>query len=191
MEIEYIYPFMDLEIRVDQGRPRLRGKFPYSGLATKRDRGSERKESIMPLAFRYAIQDESREISLLSGHDFDKPLGSRQRGSLTIRDDNDGVYFEASLPVASEQPSWVRDTMLAVQQGLISGISPGFKIPPAGVVPNAETLIEEANNPGVFIRQIHQAVLVEMSLVSRPAYPDTTIETRSLDLDTFALMRLI
>ena len=66
-----------------------------------------------------------------------------------------------------------------VRAGLAGGISPGFLVPPADVVPDAEVLEEEAGNPGVFTRVIKAAVLYELSIVTRPAYSGTSIDIRS------------
>ncbi len=33
-------------------------------------------------------------------------------------------------------------------------------------------MVPEKGNPGIFIRQIRNVVLVELSIVTRPAYPD-------------------
>ena len=47
-----------------------------------------RKERFEPGAFRYAIEDDSRAIDVLVGHDFGKPLASRLKLKLncpTIR----------------------------------------------------------------------------------------------------------
>ena len=52
----------------------------------------------------------------------------------------------------------------------------------AGTVPNAEELIPDPEAPGIFIRQINQAVLYEISLVTRPSYKDTELSLRSEDL---------
>ena len=57
--------------------------------------------------------------------------------------------------------------------------SPGFRVPPQSAVPNAEELIPEPGNPGVQIRVIRQAVLYELSLVTRPAYPETIVDLRA------------
>ena len=76
----------------------------------------------------------------------------------------------------------MKDTVLAVRSGLIRGISPGFRVPPTSAVANAETLIPEAGNPGVFIRQINEAVLFELSLVTRPSYVESSVDVRSADL---------
>ena len=72
----------------------------------------------------------------------------------------------------------MRDTVLAVESGLVGGISPGFVVPPRSRVPNAERLTPEPGNPSVLIREINDAVLYELSLVTRPAYPDTEVEHR-------------
>ena len=63
--------------------------------------------------------------------------------------------------------------MRAVDAGLIRGVSPGFRVPPASAVANAEELVDEPGNPDVQIRQINQAVLYELSLVTRPAYVES------------------
>ena len=55
-------------------------------------------------------------------------------------------------------------------------------MPPAGTVPNAEELIADPEVAGIFIRQINQAVLYEISLVTRPSYKDTELSLRSEDL---------
>ena len=157
---------------------RLRGSFPYNKTATRRDRGKVRKEMFSPHAFLFTIQEPEREIHLLSGHSYDKPLASKLAGSLEIEDTPEAVTFEATLPPRSEQPSWMRDTVLAVEQGLATGLSPGFRVPPASVVPNAEQLIPEPGNDAVMIRQINAAVLAEFSVVTRAVYKEAGVELR-------------
>ena len=72
----------------------------------------------------------------------------------------------------------MRDAVLSVQAGLVGGISPAFRVPPASAVPDAEVLEDEPGNPGVKIRRIRAAVLFELSLVTRPAYPNTEVDIR-------------
>ena len=45
-------------------------------------------------------------------------------------------------------------------------------------IEGAEVLVPEPGNPGVMIREIREALLFEISLVTRPAYPETTIQRR-------------
>ena len=170
-----------VEIRREgDGPPTLHGRFPYGTMATMKNRGTVRKESFRSRAFRFSISQETeREINLLVGHDYQRPLASRRAGSLTIRDGDDAVTFEATLPAAAEQPTWMRDALLSVRAGLMTGVSPGFIVPPRNVVPGAEKLIPEPGNAAVMIREIREAVLMEMSLVTRPTYPQTDVEARA------------
>ena len=175
-----VYPIFEageLEIR-QSGRGRvLRGRFNYASMATIRDRGRVRKETFEPRAFRFAIEDDSRQIDVLAGHDFGKPLASRKAGTLEIVDGDEAVTFEARLP--DDPPSWVIDAERAIAAGLMTGLSPGFTVPPASAVPDAERLEPEPGNPGVQIRVIREAVLREFSVVTAPAYADAGVALRS------------
>ncbi|MEO0939877.1 MAG: HK97 family phage prohead protease [Pseudomonadota bacterium] len=168
-----------LEVRREGKRPVIRGKFPYGSLAVIADRGRVRKERIMPGAFNFALEDD-REVNLLMGHDFDKPLASRGAGTLTFADTPDEFVFDATIASEIEDVSHVRDALSLLASGLVRGVSPGFRVPPASTVPGAERLDEEPGNPGVFIRTILALVLYEISLVTRPAYPSTEAELRAL-----------
>ena len=172
-----IFEAGELEIRRSGGSRTVRGRFNYSSMATIRDRGRVRKERFEPGAFRYAIEDDSRQIDVLVGHDFGKPLASRKAGTLIIEDGADAVTFEARLP--DDPPSWVIDAERAIAAGLMTGLSPGFSVPPASAVPDAERLEDEPGNPGVQIRVIRAAVLREFSIVTAPAYADAAVDLRA------------
>ena len=119
-----------------------------------------------------------RDTHLLVGHNYGQPLASSLAGTLTIVDTAEAWTFEARLPPEGSRPSWMADAVTAVEAGLVGGLSPGFAVPPASAVPNAEELEPEPGNPGVTIRRINHAVLFEMSLVTRPAYAETTVDLR-------------
>ena len=171
-----------LEIRQVGGARLLSGTFHYNSVGTTSDRGRVRKESFASRAFAFAIQDESRKIDLLVGHDFGKPVASRQSGTLSIVDADDAVRFEATLPDEALTPSWVTDVERAILNGTMVGLSPGFRVPPVSAVPNAERLIPEPGNPGVQIRRISDAVLREFSIVTAGIYDDALVELRAEDL---------
>ena len=169
----------DWEYRQEGHTPQIRGVFRYDGMATIANTGRRRKERIQPGAFSYTIERPDFEINLLSGHELSKPLASKRAGSLALADGADALDFTASLPPDSQQPSYMRDTVLAISAGLIGGISPGFNVPPRSAVPDAEFDEPEPGNPGVFIRVVRAALLYELSTVTRAAYADSTsVETR-------------
>ena len=176
-----IFEASKLEIRRSGGMRILTGRFNYGSTATVRDRGRVRKERFEPRAFRFAIEDETRQLDILVGHDFGKPIASRKAGTLEIADGDDAVNFEARLPDAP--PSWVVDAELSIAARLMVGLSPGFVVPPASVVPDAERFVEEAGNPGVQIRVISSAVLREFSVVTAAAYQDAVVDLRAERLD--------
>ena len=174
----------NLEIRRVGGASSIAGVFNYGSKGTISDRGRVRKESFASRAFRFAIDTEpDRKIDLLVGHDFGKPVASRQSGSLTIADSAEAVTFEATLPEEALMPSWVLDVIKAIQNGTMVGLSPGFRVPPKSAVLNAERFIPEPGNPGVQIRQISDAVLREFSIVTAGIYDDALVELRAEDQD--------
>lgn len=171
---------VDLEVRQEGERPTITGRFPYGSKATVSNSGRRRKEEFSPGAFEYVLRPDQqhREINFLMGHDLSQPLASRSTGTMVLTDSPEALTFRASLPAASAQTTWQRDFLLAHQQGMVRGISPGFLMPPRDRFPDAESTVAEAGNPGVFVRVIKQAVLAEFSAATRPAYPDTSLEAR-------------
>ena len=172
----------ELEIRQFGGARSIVGTFRYNSIATTNDRGRVRKESFASRAFRFAIEDVNRKIDLLVGHDFGKPIASRQSGSLRVVDGDDAVRFEGTLPEEGLAPSWVTDVEKAIANGTMKGLSPGFRVPPVSAVPNAERLIPEPGNPAVQIRLVNDAVLREFSVVTAGIYDDAVVELRAEDL---------
>ena len=124
----------DLEIR-QPGRGRsLTGSFPYGRLAVRSDRGRVRKERIGPRAFRFAVEDPEREINLLAGHSFDRPIASKRAGTLKLRDSDEALLFE--VPVLPDTPV-ARQLIEEIEgRSFVPGISPGFQ--GAAVVCRAE-----------------------------------------------------
>ena len=171
----------ELELRQFGGARTISGTFPYNRLGVVADRGRVRKERIGPRAFSFAISEPERKIDLLVGHDFGKPIASRQSGTMLIEDADDAVRFTATLP--ADPPSWVTDAEKAIRAGTMTGLSPGFRVPPRTAVMNAEELLPEPGNPDVQIRQVNAAVLREFSLVTAPTYDDAFIEMRSEDVN--------
>jgi uncharacterized protein len=171
-----------LELRAtDSGGVRITGRFPY-GVDTELAPG--RSERIEARAFASRIEAEAQDIHLLAGHDYGKPLASRAARSLIITDTGDSVQFDATIDGGT---SWARDFLAAHTAGLITGLSPGFRVPEGG------ERIERSGNG--LLRRILRAELFELSAVTRPAYPTAQIEARcwaaaaSANLQTHHLTR--
>lgn len=175
-----------LEVRQLDKRPAIAGKFAYNSLAVLCDRGAVRKETIMPGAFSFTLGDPSREVNLLFGHSFDRPLASRSSGTLELKDTERFLEFVATIPEGADRASHVVDALALIGSGLARGISPGFRVPPSDVVPGAEKLVPEPGNPGVKIRQLWALLLFELSIVTRPAYQDSEAELRALSKDALS-----
>ena len=181
---------------------------PGRGMATVSDRGKIRKERIGPDAFGWQMREfqklqqemadviegavdearlevlrqelERRNVHVLAGHSYDKPLGSL-KSKAKITSSKEAVEFEVDLPPENDQPSYMRDVVRMVRAGLAGGVSPGFRVPPKSAVADAETFEPEPGNPAVQVRVIRAAVLHELSIVTRPAYTETDVDVRAVD----------
>ena len=175
-----------LELRAaDDGTRRLTGSFPSDSLAVVNSGGNgarPRKERFAPRAFGFAVEDLTREIHMLVGHSFDKPLASRSAGTLLLKDSDGSLDFEAILTPDILRTTWAQDFVAAFNAGLIGGISPGFRVaPPEAVAKPEETTDEDPRDGNALIRTIFAAVLFELSMVTRPAYPATKADLRAFD----------
>lgn len=175
METRYAIPG---EIRqVGRG---IAGRFPYNSLAVRADRGRVRKETFRPGAFSFSLGDPERDVFILSGHDFDKPLARKSNDSVRFNDTAEALEFEVpELP----DTSFVRDLLELLALGLAVGVSPGFVVPPEDVVPGAQGFEPEPGNEDVMIRVLHNVRLFELSIVSLPAYRDSSAQLRHDEFD--------
>lgn len=89
---------------------------------------------------------ERRNVHVLAGHSFDRPLGDLESGSARITSTDEAVAFEVDLPDVADQPTHMCDTVAMVKAGLAGGVMPGFRVPPASAVPDAELFEPEPGN---------------------------------------------
>lgn len=153
-----------LEIRQEGEAVRVAGRFPYE---TRTELAPGYFETIARGAFASRV-NAGDDLHFLSGHDFEKPLASRAAGTLEVRQDQDALTFEATV---AGNTTWARDFLAAHDAGLIRGLSPGFRVSKGG---------ERITRSGdVMQRTITAAELVEVSAVTRAAYPTAQIEARN------------
>lgn len=177
----------DLELRRESnGGVRLAGRFPYGKPAVLSDGGRSGrpvKEVIARGAFDYTIREPKTDVHLLFGHSFDRPLASKLSGTLAFENSAGALILRALLTPAVLRATYAQDAVALVEAGLVAGISPAFRLSPERAVPReeAEVLEDEPDDPArgmhrAIIRNILAAILVEFSLVTRPAYEETSIE---------------
>lgn len=191
-----------LEIREEGDSPVLTARFPLNTTATVRNRGRVRKERFSTGSMSWQVREfqklqqemanaigegfeevraeledalEKRNTHLLTGHDFNRAIADMRSGTLRVEHTAEAVELRAVLPPVDEQPSWIRDAVLAVRGGQLRGVSPGFDVTERG----RERLIPETGTGNSLVREILDSTVYEYSLVARPSYPQTSVDTRS------------
>lgn len=123
------------------------------------------RERFSPTAFRSAIAEEQDVVALID-HDTALPLGRVSAGTLRLRTDALGqLWAEIDLP----ETSYARDLAISVRRGDVRGMSIGFVPREGGAkwsADRSERLIEDLD-------------LVDVSVVTRPAYQGTRVALRS------------
>jgi len=127
------------------------------------------REKIAKGAFADAIK--SGDTVALFNHDSNIVLGRRSSGTLRLKEDDKGLYMEVDLPNTQA----ANDLYALVERGDIKQQSFGF------IVESNEWRF--AQKPGELDERTITKVreLFDVSPVTFPAYPDTTIAKRSRD----------
>ncbi|MFG3614380.1 phage major capsid protein [Rummeliibacillus stabekisii] len=124
-------------------------------------------EIILPNAFAEAIE-QAEDIKLLLNHDNTKILARTSNGSLEVKEENGQVVMSAVLPETSDG----KDAYELVKKQLAGGLSFGFTV----------LKDEWSFENGVAKRQVAKMALSEISIVTDPAYKDTSVEARGINI---------
>lgn len=127
--------------------------------------GDKFYEKILPGAVEYSMANN--DILAYKEHNPEMILGRKSAGTLKLEHRNDGLYATIDVP----NTSYGRDTLESAKRGDIKGFSFGFN------KPTTRNYMED----GMKIREISNMDLREISVVSNPAYNDTTLSVRSED----------
>lgn len=122
-------------------------------------------EQVAPGAFDDAVA--GGDVRALLDHDPARLLGRTVSGTLRLAQDATGLAVEIDLPDTGDG----RDVATLLERGDITGMSFGFVV-------TKETWDETGNIPK---RTIQKVDLREVSIVSFPAYADTSVALRSLE----------
>lgn len=133
--------------------------------------GKTWREVIPKGVFARAIDRAMRQkgIDLLFNHDKKLILSSTSNGSLEVEEDDIGLYFSAKV----SKTSWGKDLYELVKDRIIKGLSFGM------VVNNDNWTM---GRDGVALRTILDIDLFEISAVQRPAYPESLLELRDIEI---------
>ncbi len=168
---------MKMELRVNQTNIEANedGSMTVNGYVNKTEQFSEMlgrnkkfKERISRGAFKRAIE-KAKEIHFLAEHNSEKILASTRNGSLQLSEDANGLYMSAT--VAST--SWGKDYYELIRSGILKNMSFGF------------CSIKDSwkkTTQGYFERTIHELELFEVSVVRDPAYSQSSISARGIDV---------
>lgn len=149
----------------------ITGFIPYSVLSRpiKGRDGGVFRERIVAGAFTTVLTTRRDDIVCLVDHDPQMILGRRSAGTLRLFEDGRrGLRFECDLP----------DTVAAVdlahqlRRGEAHGTSFGFHS-------GGSTLDEWRSENGEQVRNLGRVMLFEVSIVTSPAYPNSTVTLRS------------
>ncbi len=127
-------------------------------------------EQIAPEAIDDNIQ--TQDIRALFDHDTAKVLGRTSAGTLTLTKDATGVYGKV---LVNQDDSEALSIYAKVQRGDVSSASFGFFI-------DKDDLSQ--NNDGTTHDIIRAITLLEVSVVTFPAYPTTQIDARKRDIES-------
>ncbi len=126
------------------------------------------REVVAPGAFRRTIREQ--DVVLLVEHAA-LPLGRTGAGTLELSEDAKGLRFRSVLD--ADDPD-VKRLIPKVKRGDMARCSFGF-------IPIRETWDDSTTPP---TRTLKEVRLVDVSIVSRPAYPATSVAVRSVGDDT-------
>lgn len=125
-------------------------------------------ETILPGTFKKALK-RNTDIHFLAEHDSKKILSSTRNNSLTLSEDEKGLKMKATI----SKTSYGKDYYQLIKDGILGNMSFGFRVLKDAWVKNSKGILE---------RSISDLDLFEVSVVTNPAYPTSSISARGLDL---------
>lgn len=167
-----------MEVRMDSAKLTAQsdGTLKVSGYVNKTEKlsnilGASKRfvEKIAKGAFSRAIQTSKRDIDFLDGHDASKILASTKNQSLILREDDEGLFMEATITPTS----WGKDTYTLIESGIYQNMSFGFR-----TIKDSWKKIES----NLYERTIDELELFEVSVVKNPAYSQSSISARGIDV---------
>lgn len=152
------------ESRMDMEDGKLRG---YAAVFDSLSVDMGFRERIRRGAFSRSLK-EGADVRALWQHDVNYVLGRTKSGTLSLVEDVHGLRSVIDPP----DTQWARDVMTTIKRGDVDQMSFAF------TVKTDEWNMED----GVLVRTVIDADLFDVSPVTYPAYPDTSIGVRSVNI---------
>ena len=165
-----VIPANDLRLLTQDDGTHIIGKaIAYDARsALLKENGLQFYEVIAPGAAKHFLAT-GPSVKMLRNHNTDYPLGNTKSGTLTLTETNDGVYVDCTLP----DTTYARDLAISIKRGDVEGMSFRF----ANAIASWTTT-EDGNR----LRIVEQLAFDEVSPATFPAYPDTSVAMRSLEV---------
>ncbi len=128
-------------------------------------------EKVKPGAFTRALK-EKHDVRCLFNHDPNQLLGRTSAGTMKLKQDDQGLYFDTTPP----DTQLGRDVVTLVKRGDISGASFAFTVTKQNVT---EVTVD---NKIIRTREIEDVDLFDASPVTYPAYTGTDVNARALEM---------
>lgn len=125
------------------------------------------RERINPSAFAESLADSGHDIYALWNHNSDMPLASRDSGTLSLKEDEQGLFFSMLL----NGTDWGESAFRTIRSKVVKKMSFGFQ-----TLDDDWSIVD-----GQEVRNLKKAHLIEVSPVVFPAYPATSVDARSHD----------
>lgn len=165
-----------IEFRIRDTKVESDGDMIVTGYVNKTEQYSEElgivkrfKEKIAKGSFKRAIERALGDIDFLADHNPDLVLASTKNGTLKLEEDDIGLKMEARIMNTSTGRDWYE----MIASGLITNMSFGFS-----VVEDTWNKIDD----NLYERHISDLDLYEVSAVRTPAYAQSTIASRGLNM---------
>ena len=120
------------------------------------------REKVCRGAFLETIEKD--EIKALWNHNSDLVLGSKNAGTLELKEDERGLY------VKIKPPKWAKDKIETIKRGDVNCMSFGFCV----------VLDKWYSDGDCEVRELLKVKLFDVSPVAYPAYPATECDVRSV-----------
>jgi len=164
----------ELRFAEERGSPTVSGyaavfNTPSSPISTPRGRFIEQ---LAPGAFRQALANARRDNPVLLLEHRDLALADVATGTLRLNEDNVGLHFHAVLDPTDPD---VQRALPKIRLGTLRSMSFAFKVAPGG-----DSWKRSEGEVHRTISSIDR--LSDVSLVTRPAYPETSVMLRALEL---------